>query len=155
MAFNAAAISAVYASAISAAQQLGCFEQVIQHEPKSRPVSLPALAVWTQHLVPVAAVSGLSATSGRLGLRARIYLNWLGKPEDRIDPLLISLTSQLFGAYSAGFTFGGEVMEVDLLGAHGESLSAEAGYLEHDGTHFRVMQVNVPVIITDMWTQGA
>lgn len=155
MTFNQAAINAVYASAVSVAKGLGPFETVIQHEPKSKPVSLPALAVWTQRIVPVAAVSGLASTSGRLSLRARIYLNWLGKPEDKIDPELVRLTSLLLGAYSGGFTFGGEVMEIDLLGAYGESLSADAGYIEHDGSLYRVMEINLPVVIDDLWTQEA
>lgn len=154
MTFDQAAIRGVYSAALSAAKKLNVFENVIAHEPKAKPPSLPALAVWTQNLVPVAAASGLSSTSGRLGLRARIYLNFMSKPEDRLDPELIRLTSALLGAYSGGFTFGGQVMEVDLLGAYGESLSAEAGYIEHDGTHFRVMQVNIPVIISDLWVQS-
>ena len=71
-------------------------------------------------------------------------------------PVMVVLhTGLLFGAYSGGFTFNGTVMEVDLLGAHGESLSAHFGYIEHDGTHFRVAECNIPVIITDLWTQGA
>lgn len=155
MGFNAAAINAVYAAAVSAAEGLGIFEKVIAHEPKAKPVSLPACAVWTQNLVPVAAVSGLNITSGRLGLRARIYLNFLGKPEDKIDPQLVALTSTLLGAYSGGFTFGETVMEIDLLGAYGEALSAEAGYIQHDDTQFRVMEISVPVIIDGLWTQEA
>jgi hypothetical protein len=155
MTFNQAAIKAVYSDALSVAKGLGPFETVIAHEPKSKPVSLPALAVWTQAITPVAAVSGLAATSGRLSLRARVYLNWLGKPEDAIDPELLRLTSLLLGAYSGGFTFGGDVMEIDLLGAYGESLSAQAGYIEHDGTMFRVMEVNLPIVIDDLWTQEA
>lgn len=155
MTFNQAAINAVYASAVSVAKGLGPFETVIQHEPKSKPVSLPACAVWTQALTPIAGVSGLASTSGRLSLRARIYLNWLGKPEDKIDPELVRLTSLLLGAYSGGFTFGGEVMEIDLLGAYGESLSAQAGYIEHDGTMFRVMEINLPVIVDGLWVQDA
>lgn len=153
--FNQAAIRAVYADAVSAAKKLNDFENVMQHEPKAKPASLPALALWVQSLVPVAAVSGLSSTSGRLGLRARIYLNFMSKPEDRIDPELLRLTSALFGAFSGGFTFGGDVMLIDLLGAHGESLSAQAGYIEHDGTHFRVMECSIPVIIDSLWQQEA
>jgi hypothetical protein len=153
--FDQAAIKAVYAAAVSTAQKLNIFEVVIQHEPKARPVGLPACAVWTQELRPVAAVSGLSSTSGRLSLRARIYLNFLGKPEDRIDPELVRLTSTLLGAYTGGFTFAGTVMEIDLLGAYGESLSATAGYIHHDDTVFRVMEISLPVIIENLWIQGA
>ena len=155
MAFDQAAIVAVYAAAVSAAQKLNVFENVIQHEPKAAPVSLPACAVWTQSLTPVAAVSGLSATAGRLELRARIYLNFLGKPEDKIDPELIRLTSALLGAYSGGFTFAGTVMEIDLLGAYGQSLSATAGYIQHDSHMFRVMECEIPVVIDSLWQQGA
>jgi hypothetical protein len=155
MSFDQAAIKSVYASAVSAAQKLNVFEAIVQHEPKAKPVSLPALALWVQELRPVAAVSGLASTSGRLELKARIYKNFLGKPADKIDPDLIYLVSALFDAYSGGFTFGGTVMEVDLLGAHGESLSAQAGYIEHDGTHFRVMECSIPIIISDLWVQEA
>ena len=152
--FDQVAINAVYAAAVSAAQKLNVFEVVIQHEPKAAPVSLPACAVWTDHIVPVAALSGLASTSGRLGLRARIYLNFLGKPEDRIDPELIRLTSALFGAYSAGFTFGAVVYEIDLLGAHGEALSAHMGYIQHDSHLFRVAECTIPVIIDALWSQS-
>jgi len=155
MPFNQAAVRGVYNAALSTARQLNVFETVIAHEPKAKPVSLPALALWTQNLVPVAAVSGLSATSGRLGLRARVYKSFLAKPEDRIDPDLIWLTSVLLDAFSGGFTFSGLVMEIDLLGSYVESLSAEAGYIEHDGQHFRVMQIAIPVIIDSLWTQEA
>ena len=140
MTFDQAAVNAVYSSAVSAAKKLNVFETVIQHEPKAKPANQHTLAVWTDHIVPVAGVSGLAATAGRLGLRARIYKNFLSKPEDKIDPELLFLVSKLFGAYSAGFTFSGTVMEVDLLGAHGEALSAHFGFIEHDGTHFRVAE---------------
>lgn len=155
MTFNAEAVNTVFAAAISTVQRLADFETVISHEPKSAPVSLPACAVWVQEIVPVPALSGLASTSGRLSLRARIYLPFLGKPEDAIDPRLVTLTSLVFGAYSGGFTFSGEVMEVDLLGAYGESLSATAGYINHDDRMFRVMEIKVPVIIDDLWTQEA
>ena len=155
MAFDAAAINAVYAAAVSYAQKLGVFETVYAYEPKAAPASLPACAVWTQALTPVAALSGLSATSGRLELRARIYVSFLGKPEDRIDPELVRLASTLLGAYTGGFTFAGTVYAIDLLGAHGQSLSATAGYIQHDSHMFRVMECEIPVIIDSLWQQGA
>lgn len=153
MSFDQAAINAVYAAAVSAAQKLAIFQSVIQHEPKAAPTSLPALALWWDHIVPVAAVSGLAATSCRLSLRGRIYKNFLSKPEDKIDPDLLRLTSILLGTYSGGFTFGGEVMEIDLLGAHGEALSSKSGYIDHDSHWFRVSENTIPVIIDSAWTQ--
>lgn len=155
MNFNEAAVIAVFDAAISAVQKIAEFDVVISHEPKSAPVNLPACAVWVQELQPVAAVSGLGATSGRLGLAARVYLNFLAKPEDKIDRKLVTLTSLILGAFSGDFTLGQVVMEVDLLGAYGEALSAKAGYISHDDRMFRVMEISVPLIIDELWTQEA
>ena len=90
MTFDQAAINAVYAAAVTRRAGADIFEVVIQHEPKAAPVAAGVRGV-DGGAAPVAALSGLSATSGRLELHARIYLNFLGKPEDQIDPQLVRL----------------------------------------------------------------
>ena len=57
MAFDVTAIGALYAQVVSAAQKLGAFETVIQHEPEGGPGSRsPArLAVWFAGFGPAAA----------------------------------------------------------------------------------------------------
>lgn len=155
MAFNQAAVSSLYSEVVSAAKDLGSFEIVIQHEPKSAPVSLPALAVWFAGFGPARGLSGLAATSARVEFKARAYLNAMSKPEGDTDPRLILLASQLIGAFSGGFTLGGDVMAVDLLGAWGAPLEVTAGYVSHDGHEFRVAELTIPVVIDDIWTQGA
>jgi hypothetical protein len=155
MAFDQAAIGALYAQIVSAAEKLAGFETVIQHEPKAAPVSVPALAVWFSGFGPARGMSGLAATSARVEFKARAYLNAMSKPEGTTDPKLIALASQLIGAFSAGFTLGGNVMAVDLLGAWGNPLQAAAGYVSHDGHEFRVAELVIPVVIDDIWTQGA
>ena len=138
----------------SKAQSLSIFEQVITHEPKAAPPSLPALALWLGPLAPLGAASGLSATSVRVSLRGRIYISDLQKPEDGIDAKLLALTSTLLGAYSGGFTLGGQLMEIDLLGMYGESMSSQPGYLDHDGKFFRVQELTLPLIIDALWVQS-
>ncbi len=155
MAFDQTAISALYAQVVSTAEKLAGFEVVVQHEPKAAPVSLPALAVWFSGFGPARGLSGLAATSARVEFRARAYLNAMSKPEGSTDPKLIALASLLIGAFSAGFTLGGNVMAVDLLGAYGSPLEATAGYVSHDGHEFRVAELTIPVVIDDIWTQGA
>lgn len=155
MAFDQAAISALYAEIVSAAKQLADFEVVVQHEPKAAPVSLPALAVWFAGFGPARGLSGLAATSARVEFKARAYLNAMSKPEDSLDPKLVLLISQLIGAFSGGFTLGGDVMAVDLLGGWGPPLEATAGYITHDSKEFRVAELTIPVLITDIWTQEA
>jgi len=153
MAFNQAAIADLYGQLVSVAKTLADFETVIEHEPKAAPVSLPALAVWFAGFGPARGLSGLAATSARVEFRARAYLNFRSRPEDGIDPKLIFVTSQLIGAFSAGFTLGGEVMAVDLLGGWGEPLNATAGYVQHDEHQFRVTELVIPVVIDDVWSQ--
>lgn len=155
MAFDQAAISALYAEIVSAAKQLADFEVVVQHEPKAAPVSLPALAVWFAGFGPARGLSGLAATSARVEFKARAYLNAMSKPEGSTDPKLILLISQLIGAFSGGFTLGGDVMAIDLLGGWGPPLEATAGYITHDSKEFRVAELTIPVVIDDIWTQEA
>lgn len=138
----------------SAAEKLGVFEQVILHEPKAAPQSLPALALWLGPLAPLSAASGLGVTSVRVELAGRIYISDLQKPEDKVDGKLLALASQLIGAYSGGFTLGGQVMEIDLLGAYGQAMSSQPGYLDHDGKFYRVQALTLPLIIADLWSQS-
>lgn len=143
----------LFGAMVSTAQKLNIFEVVIPEEPKAAPVSVPALALWLGDVMPLGAASGLGATSGRITVHGRIYLNWLGRPTAAIDPKLLNLTCTLMGAYSGGFTLGGLVREIDLLGMYGEPMSARPGYLEHDGKHFRAAEITFPLIVNDLWEQ--
>lgn len=155
MAFDQTAIPLLYDQLVSRAQALAAFEQVIPHEPKAAPVSLPALAVWWQSLGPARGLSGLDATSPRCEFRARAYLSYRGKDEDVVEREMLVLASQVIGALSAAYTLGGEVMAVDLLGGWGEPLSAQGGYLIHDEQQFRVAEIVIPVVVDDGWIQEA
>lgn len=144
---------ALFAAAKDTAAKLGAFEEVILHEPKAAPQSLPALALWLGPLTPLGAASGLSATAVRIALRGRIYISDLQKPEDAIDAKLLALVSLLLGAFTGGFTLGGQVELIDLLGIYGEAMSSTPGYLDHDGKFFRVQELTLPLIIDALWNQ--
>lgn len=153
MAFNDAAVRALTSAVTSIAMQTGKFRSVNTHEPKSAPGSGLRCAVWAQEISPVGAASGLAATSGYVVMNVRAYGNMLQKPEDEIDPRLMSAATVLIGAYSADFTLGGTCRNIDLLGSYGQELRAVAGYLDIGGTMFRIVTLTVPCIVNDMWTQ--
>ena len=144
---------AILAAVQSHASRTGLVERVLGHEPKSAPGNGISVAVWVQNLRP--ATSGLTSTSVRLELSVRVYTNMLAKPEDAIDANLLEVVDALMGAYSGDFTLGGLVKNVDLLGAEGEPLSADAGYLEQDSKLYRVMVISLPLIVNDLWSQSA
>jgi hypothetical protein len=150
--FDSAAIQTMMSNVVSHAQQLGIFEYVTTHEPKSTFLAGMYLGVWVQSIEPIKA-SGLDATSGRVELFARIYTSFIQKPEDNIDPDILTACCTLIGAFTGDFDFGGTLRMVDLLGAYGNPLSARAGYVTIAQKLYRVMTLTVPLIFNDMFIQ--
>lgn len=138
---------------------LGHFAMVNRFEPKSAPAGGLTAAVWVQDLGPPPGGSGLRSTSARAEFAIRVYQNMLADPQDAIDPAVLAAADALMASLSADFELtlaaGVSVRSIDLLGAYGPALRAEAGYLNQDGRLYRVMTVFVPLIINDAWTQGA
>jgi len=139
---------------ISHALASGLFETVSGHEPKKAPGTGITAAVWLQSISPVPTGSGLTSTTGRVELRVRIYQNMLSEPQDDIDPAITAAVDALMTAYSGDFTFGGRVRNVDLLGQAGAPLGGQAGYLPQDGKLYRVFDITLPVVVSDLWTQA-
>lgn len=155
MSFNQGAVNALVDSVVSIAAETGVFRSVNFHEPKSAPGSGNRLAIWVQSIEPVAQASGLASTSGYVVLNAQMYGNMLSKPEDQIDPTLMTAATTLLGALSADFTLGSSVRNIDLLGEYGQRLAAQAGYVTIGQTMYRIMTITLPVVINDMWVQEA
>jgi len=146
------ALKELIGKAVDHALTLGVFERVNGYEPKSAPGSGLTAAIWSQEVSPVQS-SGLASTSVRVELNTRIYSNMLAEPQDAVDPTMLDAVDLLCAAYSAGFTLGGAVRKVDLLGSDGVALSAKAGYITQDGRIYRVMTITLPLIVNDLWTQ--
>lgn len=153
MTFNQAAVNSLIDRVASMAGALGVFRSVNTHEPKSAPGTGLRLAIWAQSIEPVGLASGLASTSGYVVVNARAYGNMLAKPEDEIDPRIMTAMTTLMGAYSADFTLGGTVRNIDLLGAYGQKLTAQAGYLTMDSHLYRIMTLTIPCVVNDMWVQ--
>lgn len=132
----------------------GLFDRCNTHEPKQAPGKGLSAAIWAQEIRPLPSRSGLAATSTRLVMNIRLYSSMVQEPQDAIDPNLTAACDTLMAAYSGDFELGGEVAEVDLLGAYGEPLSARAGYLEQDHRMFRVYTITMPVVINDNYEQS-
>ena len=136
----------------------GLFDQVNTNEPKSAPGSGLSCAIWLQTIGPAEGASGLAATTGRIELSVRLYTSMLAEPEDMIDPNLTAAAISLMEDYSGDFGLtivtSFDVQSIDLLGAYGVALSANAGYLNADGKLFRVITVTLPIIVNDLWAQA-
>ncbi len=141
--------------AVSHAMAAGLFERVNGHEPKNAPGAGLTAALWAQNIGPARRASGLDSTTIRLELAVRLYSSLQQEPQDAIDPELLAALDVLLAAYSGDFTLGDAVRQVDLLGAYGTPLGAQAGYLAHDGVVYRVFTITLPLIVNDLWNQEA
>ena len=146
--------SAILAAVESHALALGHFDRVNRHEPKSAPGNGLTAAIWVQNLRPVAAASGLTSTSARLELSVRVQMGMLAEPQDEIDTRILVAVDALMAAYSGDFELGGQIRNVDLLGALGDPLAADAGYLEQDSKLYRVVVISLPIIVNDLYVQA-
>jgi hypothetical protein len=139
---------------VSHAMTTGYFEKVNGHEPRSAPNTNLTAAVWFQNIKPFPEGSGLASTSIVMVMTVRLYTSALQEPLDMMDPTMTAAVDALLNAYTGDFTLDGMIRNIDLLGENGISLEAEAGYLDIDRTKFRVVDITVPMVINDVWTQN-
>lgn len=132
----------------------GLFETVQGHEALSSPGNGLTADVWVDDIHPVPEQSGLNITSAMLTLYARIYLPANTQPTDSIDPAITAAVDALMTAYTAGFTLGGLITNVDLLGQHGTPVNAKAGYVKVGGETYRCMTITIPCLNDDVWPQA-
>lgn len=154
MSLDAAAVLELFTKTESHAQTLALFERVNRHEPKNAPGKGLSAAIWVQRIAPAPNDSGLAATTARIEFRVRTYSSMLSEPQDAIDPNMLAAVIKLLEAYSGDFSLGGTIRNVDVLGQTGEPLGAQAGYINQDGKMMRVMDITLPLIVNDVWTQS-
>lgn len=148
---------------VSEFQRVGYFDKVNTHEPRKKPGRGLIAAVWPQSIRTLGDISGLDATAGLVMFTGRMYKNITmktsstnaGMPDDAIDIYMLEVTSRLMRLFTADFSFGGAIRNIDLLGAFGTELSAQAGYLDQDNAKFRIMDIAIPCVVNDIWPQVA
>jgi hypothetical protein len=142
------------AAAMSHAQGLGLFENVLDHEPVSAPGSGLTCALWVSDVATIAARSGLASVSVRLELGGRVLMPADTEPQGDVDTAVTGAVNGLLREYSGDFTLGDSVAEVDLLGMYGPALRAKFGYTRFDSTTYRAATLTIPLIINDAWTEA-
>lgn len=147
-------VDAILDAVVSHAAASGHFERVNSHEPKNAPGNGLTCAVWVQSVVPIPQASGLNSVTGRVLFNIRIYSNMLQEPEDGIDPEVIKALDTLFAAYCNDFALDGLVRNIDIMGAHGIQLTAQAGYETIGQTTYRIMTIQLPLVVNDLWSEA-
>jgi hypothetical protein len=139
---------------MSVAGVSGYFDRVQSYEPKSNPGPGLTFATWINQILPVALESGLAVTSARLVMTCRIYLPMLTDPQDDIDTTIAVAASHMMAQLTGDFAL--DPAWIDLLGAHGEGLGVDLGYINDlDESSFRIGDILVPFICPDVFDQEA
>lgn len=140
---------------ISHVMSLGHFSSVNSTDVGSVPTNDGISAVlWPRRIVPASGRSGLASTSVVMTLVMRLFHSAATDPIGEIDPRMIDATDALLNAFSGDFTLGGVVAEIDLLGQYGEALRSDSGWLDMGGDgKFRIVDITIPLVINDVWTQ--
>lgn len=136
----------------SHAQALGMFERVIGHEPHNAPGSGLSCAIWAGPVDPVG--SSLVSTTTRVEFTARMYVPGTS-PDDSTETTILALVDGMCGSLTGDFTVGGLARQVDCLGEAGAPLAAKLGWVVMEGQQYRIADVTIPLIVNDLWTQGA
>lgn len=137
---------------VTAASESGYFRGGVESvEPKSAPGSELYFATWIEDIKPIQERSGLPVTSCRVEMMGRVYSSMLAEPQDRIDIELALATSYLLAQLTGHFTITGAY--IDLLGAHGDALGSDFGYVTLDKTVFRVSDITIPFVCDDVFDQ--
>jgi hypothetical protein len=145
---------ALFDALISHAASSGYFDRVATHEPKNAPGKGLTAAIIAGPFGPARGASGLSLTTCLFVTKLRIFIHLNRQPADSIDADLMTAAAGLMAAYSNDFELDGLIRDVDLLAAFGTPLSAIPGYLEQDGTKFRIADITIPLVINDVFVQA-
>lgn len=150
----------IRASAVTSALEtvlgrLGGIERINKHEPKNAPGNGITAALWPISKGPARGASGLDSTTLLCVMRCRLFRDGMAEPLDMIETDMMDAADDICEAMSAHFTLAGLAREVDLLGAFGNPLGWVTGWANVSGTHFRIIDVTIPLILNDQYDQEA
>ena len=154
-----AVIAGIYSAVQDFALQSGLFTSTEDHEGRNAPGQGLSCQVLMGTIEPVRA-SGLNATSARMEFTVRVSAPRMQTPDGATDQAVMYVGAYLIGAFTNDFDVDelepeGLVREIDVLGAHGDALKFEPGWLAQDGSPYRVGELTLPLILNDVFPQGA
>lgn len=137
------------------AATLGVFETVSGHEVKNPPTSGVSAEIFIANFELVPGRSGLAVASTKLLYTVRLRTSFNTKPADAADSNLMRAVDALMTAYCGDFDLEGLITAVDLLGAAGTAISGRSGYIDQAGKLDRIVEITLPLIVDDVWTEAA
>lgn len=143
-------VNTLFSGISSHLRSLGLFESVGKHEPKKAPKGLSAWC-WSDTIRAIRS-SSLTNVSVLVVFKIRVCQNFKSEPQDEIDPQMLAAVGKIMNDFAGDFTLGDAIRNVDILGENGFELKAQAGYLQIDNIMHRIMDIDVPLVVDDVWS---
>jgi hypothetical protein len=144
-------------------KKLGYFDDVAGHEPLDAPGNGMHCYVWAGPVRCVGAESSVASAAVVASFNVRLQTLAAGPKAkgvnlNDIDRRLLHGTGLLFDAFIGHFRLtdhAGQalVRRVDIFGAYGQGLTMTPGYLNSDGSIFRVGVINLPLVLNDEYDE--
>jgi len=147
-------IDTLFNGMVSHALATGNFEAVNTHEPDSSPGNGITCNIIFDTVEPINS-SGLDSTSARVVFAMALTYPLTSEPRDATEGYLVKALDALMTAYTGDFTLGDTIRGIDCLGTYGDGLSARGAYLQVGDQHYRVIDINIPLIVNDVWAQAS
>lgn len=131
------------------------FDSVEGHEPPAPPGLGIRGAIWVEDIDTIP--SGLNVVSVRLVLMLRVSRDLAVSTAEglnRVDPEITRAVDAVYNALAVDYTLGGTCRNIDFHGEEGERCRARADYFEQDGKKYRVVGLQVPCLVDDVWIIG-
>lgn len=145
---------AILTAQLDHAKAIGVFEVARLGEFKTAPPAGLTFSLWTQNLGAAPDGSGLASTTAILHTTARVMIPMTTKPEDTAEVKIVSAADAYMARLSGDFTLGGLVRNVDLLAQMGEPMRWAFGYILIDQKMMRIADLEIYVVLNDLWEQA-
>lgn len=145
---------AVLTTLLDYAREQGVYEVVRLTEFTTPPPSGLCFALWAEALGTTQTGTGLASTNALVRCMARIYYPAFGKDSATHEVRMINAASGYLGKLNGGFTLGGTVRNVDILGETGELPEWEFGHAGIDNKISRIADLSIRAVLNDVWIQG-
>lgn len=146
--FNQDAANALFASLQSYAEKLALFQAVDTHEPANAPGNRLYCSIVLASVRADGNISGLAEASGTVTFSVRIWSAAMQRPLDSIDPEVLGAAMAYMGALSGGLTLGDTIRNIDIFG-----MDAQTKWADFQGKQYRLIEITVPAVINDLWTE--
>lgn len=132
-------------------QKSGLFVKVSKYEPRGQPGSKVTLSLISGPMAPIKS-SGLNNASLRWQIDGRVYMPMNYEPAEDLDVILTAAAAKYLEALCGEFTLGGLIRCIDVFGSDGPGLSATPGYIQQGEKLYRVITLEIPLLINQQWT---